>query len=398
MINPLTWLSRRRFPYEPLIKVEISRSRLIHNLKEFQKLAPTHRVAPVLKSNAYGHGLLEVAGILEEERMRSESNRNNIPFFVVDSYFEAVALRARGIKTPILIIGYSRPEMILSSRLHNVSYTIASLASLQAILNAKRPISIHIKIDTGMRRQGILPEEIDQAIKLLKNNKNINVRGICSHLCDADDSDPSFTNNQISTWNKIVELWKTAFPTTLEYIHLSATDGHHYSPKILANVSRLGFGLYGLSENFDGMLDQKPVLQMKTIITGTKKLHAGETVGYGNTFTSDREITIATIPVGYFEGVDRRLSNVGTVLVSPGKVECPIIGRVSMNITSIDISAVMEAKMASSDIVLDGMEVIVFSNDHTSKNSIGSVAKLCGTIGYEIVVHIPEHLKRVVVE
>jgi alanine racemase len=253
----------------------------------------------------------------------------------------------------------------------------------------RRPVTIHLKIDTGMHRQGILPEEIDRAIILLKNNPRITLQGICSHLSDADNEDASFTHKQILIWNNIVDDIKSKF-LSLEYFHLSATDGHHYSPLVKANVSRLGLGLYGITENFIPELELQPVLQMKTIITGIKNLRTNETIGYGNTFKADHDVTVATIPVGYYEGINRGLSNVGAINVGPNRIECPIVGRVSMNISSIDISAVKEAAI--------GMEVVVIGNNPASRNSIQSIAKLCKMLSYEIAVYIPEHLKRVVVE
>lgn len=389
MVNLLTWLSRKRFPYEPLITVEISKSRLVHNLNEFMRIAPQNAVAPVLKSNAYGHGLFEVASVLEKHYRRAGTG--SIPFFIVDSYFEALALRSRCIRTHILIIGYTRPETILTSRLRGVSYAISSLEQLKLIEGAERPISIHLKIDTGMRRQGFLEEDIAEASGIISNNTHLVLRGLCSHLCDADDPDPSFTEAQIHIWNRIAKHFKSEFPA-LEYLHLSATDGHRFTHDIQANVSRLGIGLYGLADGsaFPQKLDLRPAMEMKTIITGTKKLRKDETVGYGNVFKTDHDITIATIPVGYFEGVDRKLSNKGIIEAGLDRATCPIVGRVSMNITSIDIS--------HADGIKIGAPVIVISNDPSHGNSIRSMASSCDTIPYEIAVHIPAHLKRVVTE
>ena len=396
MLNPLTWLSRRRFPYEPLINIEISRSALINNLNEFRKLAPHHSIAPVLKSNAYGHGLLEVATILERYRhtlrsARSTDGHGTIPFFVIDSYFEAVALRSAGIKTPLLVIGFSKPETILSSHLNNVAFTIGSIEALQGLEDTEHPIAIHLKIDTGMHRHGIKSEEIHAAIELIAENTNIVLQGVCSHLSDSDNDDPSFTEGQINIWNKAVSHFKNEFPS-LKYTHLSATYGHRYTADIDANVSRLGIGLYGLVDGsqFPEKLNLKPVLKMKTIIATTKKIHRDDSVGYSGTFTANSDMTIATIPVGYYEGVDRRLSNRGSVGVGKNDVECNIIGNVSMNITSIDVSHVPDVKQ--------GMEVTVFSNNMSNANSIVSLAKKGGLLTYEIAVHIPAQLRRVVVE
>ncbi len=393
----LNWLSRKRFPYEPLIAVSISRERLLHNLQEFRKLIPHGYVAPVLKSNAYGHGLFEVADILRHDK--------RIPFIAVDSYFEAVALRARGIKTPLLIIGYTRPRTIMESSIKRTSFTITNIDTLRAIKNIASVVHVHIKIDTGMHRQGILMDEVRYAIELLEKNPCIRLEGICTHFSDADNADESFTEAQVVHWNDVVAEFKTAFPN-IWYIHAAATDGSRFSDDIRGNVIRLGIGLYGLSENpvLNKKLDLRPVLKMTTIITGLKTLLPGETVGYGNTFKADREMCIATIPVGYYEGLDRRLSNKGAVQViiqnhakldasGGSEVICPIIGRVSMNITTIDASTVPGV----CGLKL-GMSVTVVSDSKDDPNSILAHAKNCGTIAYEIAVKIPQQLKRVIVK
>ena len=361
---------------DPLINISISKSALYHNLDQFRRITPNSRVVPVLKSNAYGHGIFLIANELEKKAVSFD-----IPFFVIDSYFEAQALRNEGIKTPLLIIGYVRPENINNSKLKNISYVIGSIDSLKQIKTETR---VHLKIDTGMRRQGILPEEKDSAIKIIKENKNIILQGICSHFADADNLEQTFTKRQIEIWNKCVEIFKEQFPT-LKYWHISATEGHIYKD-VRANITRLGIGLYGLTEIDD--LQLKPVMEMKTIISGIKKIKKGETIGYSRTFTADHNMTIATIPVGYYEGVDRKLSNKGVIKV--GNKFCKIVGRVSMNITIIDITGL--------NIINIDDEVTVISKIKQDKNSIENIAKECGTISYEIAVHIPQHLKRILTE
>lgn len=378
-----TWLYRHRFPYKPLITVEISKTRLLHNLHQFKTKAPNTNIAPVLKSNAYGHGLVEVARILQKE--------SDIPFFIIDSYFEALVLRRANIHTPLLIIGYVQLDVICNSRLSNIIYTVTSIDLLRAITETKKPIKIHLKIDTGMHRQGILPEEVAEAVYILKQYKNIDLQGICTHLSDSDNTDSSYTKKQIAKWNTIVDKFTKVFPS-LKYIHASATYGHSFSKEIRATISRLGIGLYGLTETENSLssLNLLPVMEMKTMITGIKKIPKGESVGYNNTYTAAKDMRIATIPVGYYEGVDRRLSNTGYILVGKSRIACPIVGRVSMNITTIDVSAV-------SDIHLED-EVIIISKNPKDLNSISSmVQQLPGVISYEMVVSIPNHLKRVVV-
>lgn len=396
MINLLKKLmGRDTGSYSPLITVEISKENLLHNLNQFRTLAPNGTIAPVLKSNAYGHGFLEIALILEKygdvgKRNGNKGSAVHIPFFVVDSYYEACVLRKAGIKTAILVIGFTRPEIILSSRLRNTSFTITSVDQLRGIDSTMHPLSIHLKIDTGMHRQGIMPHEVAEALGIMEENRFLELTGVCSHLADADNDDPSFTESQVATWNKVVHQCKNFWPD-IKYIHISNTDGHKFSTDTEANVSRLGIGLYGLSQNetMQPKLDLMPVLEMKSIITGVKKLNMNESIGYSNTFHAEKEMLVATIPVGYYEGVDRRLSNRGVVLVGKDRIPCPIVGRVSMNITSIDVTSVPQAKM--------GTEVIVISRVAGEQNSIAMMARKCDTITYDIAVHIPAHLRRVVV-
>ncbi|HEY4478447.1 MAG TPA: alanine racemase [Candidatus Paceibacterota bacterium] len=363
---------RKKDDIPSLININISKSALLYNLNQFRKAVGDRDVAPVLKGNAYSHGLREIVNILKDEK---------VPFFIIDSYFEAKVIRNEGIKTPLLIVGYVIPENINNSKLKNIIYTIGSIDTLKSI---NRETRIHIKIDTGMHRQGIALEDIDDAIKIIKENKKIKLEGICSHLADADNTDSAYTKDQIRKWNSAVEIWKEAFPD-LQYFHISASVGINYR-EAKANLIRLGIGLYGLIE-IDGV-ETKPILEMKTIISSIKKIKKGECIGYGCTFSAIEDMTIATIPMGYYEGIDRRLSNTGEVKI--GNIFCPIVGRVSMNIATIDISRIVNAKI--------GDEVIVISKNRKDKNSIENIAKICETIPYEISVYIAQHLKRNVVE
>jgi alanine racemase len=363
--------------YRPLIEVLVYRDRLLHNLRVYQQKYPRQQVAPVLKSNAYGHGLVPVAKILDREP---------IAFLIVDSIFEAITLVKEGIKSNILVIGYIRPSEINRNRYKNIAFTITSLDQLKKISrNLNRPQSFHLKIDTGMHRQGILPAEFESAINLIKNNPNIILEGLCSHFCSADSTDKKYCEFQMENWKKAVPAFKKTF-FTLKYFHLAATGGSYYQPKN-TNVIRLGMGLYGVDPSPNRKLMLQPALELRTIITGIKSIQKGDHVGYGLTFQAKKTMKIATVPAGYFEGVDRRLSNRGFYKV--GEYFCPLVGRVSMNITVIDISQVSGAKV--------GDPVTLISPESADPNSAQAIAKLCDTIPYEILVHIPQHLRRTVI-
>lgn len=363
--------------YRPLIEVLIYKENILHNLKEFQRKYPNQKIAPVLKSNAYGHGLVQVAEILDKE---------NIVFLVVDSMFEAMTLRNEGIKSKLLIIGYTKPHDINRNRYKNIAFTITNFWQLSEISKKLRTKqSFHLKIDTGMHRQGILPKEIKNSIARIRSNKNINLEGICSHFASADSHDNLYSKKQICEWDSVVKIFKVEFPE-IKYFHLAATAGSFYEHNS-TNTVRLGLGLYGMDPHPARKINIKPALELRTIISGIKTVQKGEYVGYGLTFKSKEKMRVATVPAGYFEGVDRRLSNCGFYKI--GESFCPILGRVSMNISVVDISKAKGLRV--------GNPVVLISKLKKDRNSAWQIAKLCGTIPYEILVHIPQHLRRVIV-
>jgi alanine racemase len=298
-----------------------------------------------------------------------------------------MVLRGEAISTSILVIGYTSSENIKNCRLKNIAFTITSLEQLQTVVElVQRPTKIHLKIDTGMHRQGILLEQTAAAIELIKANNYLILEGLCSHLADADGADENFTLQQIERWNKIVNEFEHAF-SVIKYVHLAASAGAFYLERARGNVARLGLALYGVNPSAKNSLDLQPALQIESVISSVKKIPAGEGVGYNLTHVLKETGLVATVPVGYYEAVDRRLSNIGSFLVN-GQV-CPIVGRVSMNITIIDVTALPEIKLGDS--------VVVTSWDPEAKNSLENQARLAGTIPYELMVHITPHLHREVV-
>lgn len=364
--------------YDPSVKVFISKTRLVENLKEYQSQYPKLLFAPVLKSNAYGHGLVQVARILDKE---------DIAFLVVDSLHEAMILRSNGIKSEILVIGYTQAENIKNTKLSKISFTIISLEQLEEVISiASSKVRIHLKIDTGMHRQGVLPDQINRTIELIKTNKFFVLEGICSHFADADSADETLTKKQIEEWEKIALLFQKKFQT-IKFYHISATSGSYFSGQTRGNVARLGIGLYGINPSPFVKLNLKPVLRMQSVLSSLKHLKAGERVGYNFTYQLKKDSIIATVPVGYFEGIDRRLSNRGFLKIKNNY--CPILGRVCMNITSIDVTSLPKIQLG------DYVEVI--SDNASDKNSIVNMASLSETIPYEILAHLPQGLRRIVV-
>lgn len=378
-MNILKKLFAPRVEYNPLIEVRVFKDAILHNLNQFQKTYPKIKFAPVLKSNAYGHGLIQVANILDSQ---------NLPFFMVDSFFEALQLKREGIRTKILILGYNRLEQIANNKLKNVSFGVIDFEQLKQIThNLNKPQTFHLKIDTGMHRQGILLEQVTDAIKLIKQNKNFVLEGICTHFAEADGESKEFTEKQIVAWNAVSKNFRSEF-SSIAYIHASNTAGSFYTPSLDVNIGRVGIGLFGINQSPFGKLNLKPSLEMISIISSIKHIQAGEKVGYGITFTASQNMVVATVPVGYNEGVDRRLSNTGSFKINA--IDCPIVGRVSMNMCSVDVTEI------SSQLKLE-QEVVVISKNPTDQNSVENIAKVCQTIPYEILVHIHAFLKRTVI-
>jgi alanine racemase len=369
---------RQRSGYQPLIEIQISRSRLLANWRAYQNRYPDFGLAPVLKSNAYGHDLVMVAEILDQE---------SPAFFVVDSWPEAQSLRRAGIKSPILIIGYVRPENIKASRLSNLAFTVTSLEQLRELSLISSRLTIHLKIDTGMRRQGLEVDQVDEALEILRAKPNLSLEGLCSHLADADNKNPEFTREQLAAWSKILARFETEFPH-IKYKHLAASAGAVYAGEAPGNVLRLGLGLYGINSSPLSDIKLQPVLEMRAPISSVRPLLAGEGIGYNLSYRAEKNLTVATVPAGYYEGVDRRLSNSGFFKI--GSTFCPIVGRVSMNISSLDVSAVPAAQVGDS--------VVIISREEPDPNSAANIAKQIGAIPYEVLVHIPGALRRTLVD
>ncbi len=364
--------------YKNSVTIYISKENILHNLYAYQKNYKDLSFAPVLKSNAYGHGILEIAKILDKEKL---------PFFVVDSLYEARLLKLNSIKKDILIIGYTRLENIKIFNSPQFIFTVISLDEIKNISkNYSKKIRIHLKVDTGMHRQGIMINEIDEAINILRENKNFILEGICSHFADADSQDKFFTESQIENWKKVVEKFKSNFET-IKYFHTSATAGSYYNKKEFGNVVRLGIGLYGVNTSPFSDLNLNPVMRIEAIVSSIRNLKAGESIGYNHIATLEKDSKVATVTMGYFEGVDRRLSNIAHFKIKNNF--CKILGRVSMNMSSIDVTDL--------DVKLED-KVIILSEKKEDLNSLVNFTKLSNTIPYDILVHINSSLKRKVIE
>ncbi|MFA6532819.1 MAG: alanine racemase [Patescibacteria group bacterium] len=365
-----------RKQYKPLNLIEISRLRLINNYRYLSKINPKIKVAPVLKSNAYGHGIIEVGTIL---------NKLNPVFFCVDSIYEAFQLFNAKIKTPILITGFVNPENLRIKRLP-FSYAVFDLEQLRGILKHQPQAKAHLFIDTGMHREGLRVDELEAFIKQLSPEEKQMIEGLMSHLAFSEEPKNLDTKKQIVEFKSALKILKKydIFPKWVHFANSSGLLNNKQLGLSFTNVARTGLALYGISSVKNNGL--KPVLQLITHVIQVKKIKKGEKVGYDFTYEAKEDGKIAVLPIGYNDGVDRKLSGKG--IVSIKKTTCPIIGRVSMNLCAVDVSEVKNIKI--------GDEVILFSNDNEENNVVNS-AKKVGIIPYEILVHLERSTKRKII-
>lgn len=382
--------------------IEIDRKALWHNFDVFKKrISKRTKLMAVVKSNAYGHSLLDFSR--EMERLGAD-------FLGVDSIVEALALRREGIRIPILVLGYTLPEMIPAAVKENIALTVSSMPMLRySVTLARRgtfakPLKIHIKVDTGMHRQGFLLGDLPKITSSLLRIKparrsigaggdkglRIQTEGLYTHFASAKN--PAFPNDtiaQLAEFQKWIEAFREAGHRPL--IHAAATAGALLFPQSHYDCVRIGIGLYGLSpakevrEHLKGRAALRPALVWKSLITEIKELPQGSRMGYDLTETLPKETTLAIVPVGYWHGYPRALSSIGRVLVK-GK-ECKVLGRVSMDMLTVDVGSVRGVKIGDAVIVMGGPEKL--------STAFERVSELCDTSCYETITRLNPLIKRI---
>lgn len=370
--------------------IEISRSALESNLRVFRNLVqPATQLMVVVKANAYGHGIEAVSPIVEA----------HADWLGVNSLDEALALHRTGVKKPICILGFTpaeRAAAVVGPGFRQVVYRTDSVEALAgAAAAAGTTAHVHLKIETGTNRQGILPGDLGRFAHVLREFASIDVEGVSTHFANIEDTlDPSFAEVQRIRFEEALRLLADC-GFEPRHIHTAATAGTILYPDRHFTMVRVGIGAYGLWPSRETTMAArergrrialKPVLSWKTQIAQIKTVQPGEYVGYGLTFQASRPMRLAVLPVGYYEGYDRRLSNAGRVLVR-GKY-APVVGRVAMNMTMVDITDT-EADLND--------EVVVLGRQGESEIRAEELAERAGTIAYEIVCRIHPAIPRMLV-
>ncbi len=364
--------------------IEIDKGAIKANFGVFRGLiAKKVKMLGVVKSNAYGHNLFEFAKELE---------KLGVDYLAVDSAVEGIALRREGVKIPILILGYTLPEMIEKMVDNDLEITVSNFEYFSVIkkLKLSKPIKIHIKVDTGMHRHGFQEKDIKKVIKLIKGNKKIEVVGLFTHFANAKNpAFPKETKKQIELFN----IWREAFKKAgiNPICHACATSGTILFPEAHFDMVRIGIGLYGVWPSPETAAFAKdkfkltPVLSWKTIIGEINNIKAGEKIGYDFTEKIMRDSKVAVLPIGYWHGYPRVLSGIGQVLINGKKAK--VLGRICMDIIMVDITEIKGAKV--------GDEVTIIGSNGKEKVSIGDISSLIGGSDYEIMTTINPLIKKI---
>ncbi len=366
--------------------LEISKGKILKNLKLLQNNPHKIKISPVLKSNAYGHGIDLVGNILDEQ---------DIPFICVNSFYEANLLKESGVKSDILIMGYV-DELDLKKE-EDFIFAIFDLDYAKKINSIYKNARVHVNIETGLHREGIDVLKSQNLLNELKLLNNIKIEGVMSHLACSNDPFCETTKNQLKNFRLAKEIIMEN-GINPKWFHLGGSLALLNNLNDECNVVRCGKALFGIALNtsYGGQQlksdntnkDFLQTLVLKTKIAQVKKVNKGEHVGYADMFIAKDDMTIGVLPIGYYDGLDRRLTNKGKVKVN-GKY-CEILGLVAMNLTVINLSEIENPS--------PGDEVIVYSNNSEDFNSLDYAAKLCETLPQELLVRLPVSLTRIVVD
>lgn len=364
--------------------VEINQKILLRNIDILKKNSKGSFMA-VLKANAYGHGLIEVVSILK--------NNSKVDWFGVFDFQDALYIRTKS-KKPILALWATPTVFWQEAQKKNISVTIATQTQLDFLFKnfeTFKSLKIHIKIDTGLARQGFRIEDMEKVIGIVSKLKN-KIQGLYTHFSGTENKKfDLYTKKQI----KELLIWEKGFNQIGQYphIHANATSGALRESFKASDINRFGIGLYGLfpSEEIKtkmvSLYPLTPVLSWKTKVSELKKVSQGSFIAYDCTYRTKKDAVLAIIPVGYWDGLPRSLSSKGAVLIKGQKA--PIIGRIMMNMCIVDVTHVKSIK--------EGDIVTLLGNDAKEHVSVEEIAMHAGTINYEIVARINPLIKRTIV-
>ncbi len=359
--------------------------RLTRNLRLLQDLAGPRPLWPCVKANAYGHGLELIVRHLESL---------GIDTVCVAHVSEAVLLREVGIGATILVLSAPPPEACETIVAHRLEPVVGSREVLEALSQASaqlaQPVSVHLKVDTGMGRIGLLPQQMPDLVARATALEGIQVRGLMSHFPLADEPESAISQKQIETFERVcAETAEAAIP----FRHMANSAAIFDWPESRFDAVRPGIAMYGLRPSpaiaHPRVAELEPILDWTTRLTFLKEVPAGVGLSYGHTFSTDRPSLIGTFPVGYGDGLPRSLSNRMEVLV--GGQRCPQVGTITMDQTLVDVTALRGRVAVGDPVVLVGQQGV-------EQARVDRWAETLSTINYEMVTGISARVPRVAID
>jgi len=363
----------------PMKWAEIDHAALRDNAAAFKAaMGAGVELIAMVKAEAYGHGAVEAV------RAFSEGGATR---FGVALPGEALQLRRAGVTDPVLVTGWAHPDAHQAMVEAGVELTIPDPASVHAVLaaaeRAGRPARVHLKVDTGMNRQGVRPDDVPAVLAQLQAAApHLQLAGVFTHFADADGADPAPTERQHEAFLPVVAAVRDVHPEVL--VHASNSAAALRFPHMRHDAVRPGIALYGYLPPHCPPVELRPAMTVRAVVTHIKTVPAGETVGYGRTWRAERDTRVATVAAGYADGLHRAQSNRGAVIAAG--VRCPIVGIVSMDQATVDISA--------ADGVEVGDAVIIVGGRGAQRLGADEVAAVEGTISYEVLCAVSARVPR----
>ena len=350
-----------------------------------ENIAENTKILAVIKTDGYGHGGVPIAKMLEQLDFMFG--------YAAATYEEAHVLREAGVKKPILILGYTFPycyEELIREEIRPAVYrrdTVEELAAAAAKVGKKA--KVHIKVDTGMGRIGITPDEEGlEFVRFLMGHPELEVEGIFTHFAKSDEADKTSANHQLELFQNFIDKIQTELGITIPVKHCSNSAAILEMPQANMDMVRAGITTYGLYPSEEVSKDIVPLraaMSLYSHIVYCKTIHAGQSVSYGGLFTAQKDTRVATIPVGYGDGYPRSLSGKGYVLIRGKKA--PILGRVCMDQFMVDISEIPG--------VMEGDKVTLLGVDGTERITAEELGELSGRFNYEFVCDLGKRIPRV---
>ena len=383
-------------PIVDLNRAEIDLTAIASNVAELRRVTRSKaKLLVAVKANAYGHGIVEVA----QQAIESGADALGVARLP-----EAIALRDSGLEAPILIFGYTPPDSVGTLIRLDLTQSVYSVDTAndyaERLGQAKKRLKVHLKVDSGMGRLGLLPDSrryVAPGINLkgsaeketlqIAGLRQIELEGVFTHFASSDSADKTYADQQFETYMEFLDCLKRA-GLDIPIRHAANSGAIIDLPHMHLDMVRAGISLYGLypSDEVDrSKITLRPAMSLKARIIHLKTVPAGSAISYGMTHITEKPTTIATIPIGYADGYNRRLTNRGCMLVNG--VRAPIVGRVCMDLTMLDVGHI-------SDVNLED-EVVIIGQQGNDSITADEIASLLGTINYEVTSAITARVPRV---